>query len=288
MSRLSPVRRFALWLFSEPAIAHVSTNILIDFAAAQAYLARLNDPASGREGPRISVQHLFTATVGRLLREFPIANGRVVGRRIERFDRVNIAAPVDLLDHDAAGPMELGMMILEGVDRMTLVEVAERTRRVVHAERGGRPSHPLVRLGLPIAERLPAPVFDAFLDATGWIAQSRLLAPLLRDFLQVSTIVSNPGAAFREIEGGRFLGGAMVPPTRLIPIGTIFGVSALQPELFVVDGAPAVRPGLPLIFIFDHRLFDGVICSRILKRLAQMLQDPAVLFGEDGRLPPPA
>ena len=77
----------------------------------------------------------------------------------------------------------------------------------------------------------------------------------------------------------------MVPPTRLIPLGSVFGISAIQDEVFVVDGAPKVSPGLPVLFIFDHRLFDGVMCSRIVRRLVELLQDPASAFGPSGRGP---
>lgn len=280
MPELSAVRRFTLWLFSEPASPYVSTNVVVDYAAASAYLSELN--AAGEE-PRVTVMHLFTAAVSRVLREFPAANGRVVGKRIELFDSVDIASPVDLLDHDDAGSMELGLVLLHGVDRLSLREIAAKTRKVVGAERSGRPTHPIVRLGLPIAERLPGPVFDLFLDLAGHLAQSRLAAPLVDRFFRVSTIISNPGAAFRDLRGGRVLGGAMVPPTRPFALGSVFGLSAIQPEVFVVDGEVAVRPGLPILFIFDHRLFDGVMCSRIFRRLIEILQDPAAHFGADGR-----
>jgi pyruvate/2-oxoglutarate dehydrogenase complex dihydrolipoamide acyltransferase (E2) component len=280
MPQLSAVRRFALWLFSEPESPYVSTNVLIDYAAARDYLAAIN---AEDETPRVTIQHLFTAAVARVFSEFPEANGRVIGRRIERFDRVDVAAPVNLLDHDSSGGMELGLVLLHGVDRMSLREVAAKTSKVVAQERQGRPTHPLVRLGLPIAEHLPGAVFDTFLDLSSYLARSRLASPLMRRFLGVSTVITNPGAAFRDIKGGKFIGGSMVPPTRLIPLGSVFGISALQDEVFVVDGAPVVSPGLPVLFIFDHRLFDGVMCSRILRRLIELLQDPQSTFGPAGR-----
>ena len=279
MTKLSAVRRFALWFFGEPESPYVSTNVLIDFTAALAYLGRVN--ADG-EDPRVTIQHLFTAAVAQVFQEFPEANGRVVGRRIERFDRVDVAAPVNLLDHDRTGGMELGLILLHGVETMSLREIARKTRKVVTEERQGRPTHPLVRLGLPIAENLPGFVFDRFLDLSGVLARSRLASPLMRRFLGISTAITNPGAAFRGVQGGKFVGGSMVPPTRLIPLGSIFGISALQDEVFVVDGEPKVAPGLPVLFIFDHRLFDGVMCSRILRRLIEVLQDPEDAFGPTG------
>ncbi len=279
MPRLSAVRRFALWLFSEPASPYVSTNVVIDFAAARAYLEQLN---SGNATLRVTVQHLFTAAVALVLREFPQANGRVVGRRIERFSTVDVAAPVNLLDHDGSG-VELGMVLLHAVDRMSLREIARQTSKHVAQERSGRPSHPFVRLGMPIARYLPGPLFDVLLDVGAALARTRMASPLVRRFLGVSTVISNPGAAFRDIEGGRFIGASMNPPTRMLQIASVFGISAIQSEVFVVDGEPAVRPGLPVLFIFDHRLFDGVFCGRMLRRLIEILQDPAHYFGTDGQ-----
>ena len=56
----------------------------------------------------------------------------------------------------------------------------------------------------------------------------------------------------------------------------------VQDEVIPVDGRPEVRPVLPVILVFDHRLFDGVMASRLLTRFASMLQDPASVFGPDG------
>ena len=39
---------------------------------------------------------------------------------------------------------------------------------------------------------------------------------------------------------------------------------------------------LPLVLVFDHRLFDGVIAGRLLAHLAGMLRDPEATFGVDG------
>lgn len=278
MPRLSAVRRFALWLFSEPASPYVSTNVVIDFAAARAYLEQIN---TGKATPRVTVQHLFTAAVAQVLREFPQANGRVVGRRIERFETVDVAAPVNLLDHEESG-VELGMVLLHAVDRMSLREIARQTSKHVAQERSGRPSHPFVRLGLPVAEHLPGPIFDLLMNVGAALARTRLASPLVRRFLGVSTVISNPGAAFRDVQGGKFIGASMNPPTRMLQLASVFGISAIQSEVFVIDGEPAVRPGLPVLFIFDHRLFDGVFCGRMLRRLIEILQEPTLHFGTDG------
>ncbi len=50
-----------------------------------------------------------------------------------------------------------------------------------------------------------------------------------------------------------------------------------------MDGRPEVRRMLPLLYVFDHRLFDGVLAGKILTRVFDVLQDPAAHFGPEGR-----
>jgi pyruvate/2-oxoglutarate dehydrogenase complex dihydrolipoamide acyltransferase (E2) component len=282
-ARLSAVRIFTQWLFRYPPYSpYVNTNVVVDFSAAAAYLARLN-AASAEGEPRVTVQHLTTALMGRLLAEFPQANGRIVGRHIHQYEGVHVAAPVDLVGRDGAPKMELSVVVVEHADRLSLREIAERTTRAVKAERAGRQQQPLVRLLLPVAERTPAFLVHGLLEGLHHAAQLPGAHHVVDRILRISTMVTNPGAVFRHVHGGRFTGAAMNPPNRIISVGSVLGMSAIQDEVFAVDGRAEVRPALPLVFIFDHRLFDGVMASRILVRLVAMYQDPAALFGEDGR-----
>ncbi len=57
----------------------------------------------------------------------------------------------------------------------------------------------------------------------------------------------------------------------------------LQDEVVPVDGKPEVRTMLPMLYVFDHRLFDGVLAGKILTRLFEVLQSPEAHFGPDGR-----
>ena len=84
-----------------------------------------------------------------------------------------------------------------------------------------------------------------------------------------------------------FRAGAMELPQRLFHVPTVWGLSSLQDEVWAVDGKPEVRPVLPVILLFDHRLFDGVMAGRILVRLNDLLQSPEEHFGSDGSLAPP-
>ena len=277
----SILRDFLLWFFRYPPFSpFVTANISVDVTRARRYLDHVN-ARGGPELARVTLMHLVVALVARLYREFPQANARVIGGRLRALDRVGVALPVDLLS-DAAVDREVGLALIRDVDQQTLRELAETTRAAVASERRGASRDPVLGRLIPLAERAPRWMLHGALSGLDRAAHSRLLAPLFHRLMPVSVAITNPGAVFRPPGGARFLGASMSPPNRLCPLGSVIGLSAVQDEVVVVDGAPAVRPVLPVSYVFDHRLFDGVLCGRILVRLCEMLRDPAAVLGPDG------
>ena len=140
-----------------------------------------------------------------------------------------------------------------------------------------------MRRMLGMAESLPAPVLARALDA---LEKSRRahpgIAARLHGMAPATTGLTNPGAALANQPGVVFRGGAVNLPDRLISVGTFWGVTPIQDEVVVVDGAPAVRPMLPVMMVFDHRLVDGVLAGRVLETFSRLLQDPAAAFGRNG------
>ena len=53
-----------------------------------------------------------------------------------------------------------------------------------------------------------------------------------------------------------------------------------------INGKPEVRPMLPLMMLFDHRLIDGMKGSMLLMEIARCIQDPVSVFGVNGQVPP--
>jgi hypothetical protein len=274
--RLSLTRRFVLWLFEYPPFSpYVSVSVVIDAGPSRVYLESLK-----RLGSRVTVQHLLAAAIGRTYGEHPSANAAVIGGRIMRFDDVGVAMPIDLSDRDVG--FETGMVFLERANTRALTDLAAGTRRTVEGERSGVRENRLFRTLIPLAERLPTFAFHRVLDGVDRIAQVPVVARALRKEVPVTVVLTNPGAAIPLPKGGLVRGGAISLPERVVPIGTLFGVSPMQDEVLVVDGVPTVRPVFPVMFVFDHRLFDGVLAGRILTRLVEILQNPAAVFGADG------
>lgn len=277
----SAVRRTLLWWFQEPANAHVSINFAVDFTAARAYLAAL----ARQEGPRVTVQHLLLGAVARTLRAFPLANAQVRRNRIVMRDRVGVAMPVNLLGHEGGKQRELGIMLVQDADRLSLRELATASTRSVQRERQGKGTHPLVRLMLKVAERAPQPVFFGVLDGWERLRRAPITAELAFRAAPATTLLSNAGAPLGAPDGVLFRGGAISPPPRLGHVGTVWGSSMVQDEVVVVDGQPAVRPMLPLLLVFDHRLLDGVAAGRLALHLSGLLRAPEQAFGPDGEAP---
>jgi pyruvate/2-oxoglutarate dehydrogenase complex dihydrolipoamide acyltransferase (E2) component len=277
-AELSPLRRGLLWWFGWPVNPYVSVNLAVDVHAARTWLAGLGTP----EHPGPTLHHLVAAAIARTLAAFPAANARVVGPRIVRYDHVGIAMPVDRLAHPdgrRAAPNELGLVVLPRAETMTLRELAAATRAEVHHERSGRIRNPVLRQVERLAAHAPQPLVDRTLAVLDRAARSPRLASALHRRIPVTTALSNVGATTRPLPGAWFRGGDLSLPTRLVSLGTFWGVGPVQEEVVPVDGVPTVRPVLPVLMLFDHRLLDGAMAARMLSQLSGVLHDPASTFG---------
>jgi pyruvate/2-oxoglutarate dehydrogenase complex dihydrolipoamide acyltransferase (E2) component len=64
------------------------------------------------------------------------------------------------------------------------------------------------------------------------------------------------------------------------PEVAIVGFGRIQDSVLAVDGAPAVRPVLPICAATDHRLNDGIHLAAFLDTLTQLLLDPSMFLHE--------
>ena len=275
----SAVRRFLLWWMGHPANPYVCVNAAIDFAPARAYIAALRTQDAA---PPVTVQHLLAAAIAQTYKKFPSINARIIGDRIRRIERVGIAMPVNLLGHQGGEARELSMAVVEDLDQMTLRQVAQACTRTVKAERAGSAQNPLVRWLLPAVGALPLPLVFGGLHVVGAVSRHPLLAHRLFQLAPVTTALTNPGAAFGQVPGMLFRGGSIAVPTRMGHVGSLWGVAPVQDEAVALDGQVVVRPMLPVLYCFDHRLVDGVMAGRILVHFGRLLATPAAAFGADG------
>jgi pyruvate/2-oxoglutarate dehydrogenase complex dihydrolipoamide acyltransferase (E2) component len=273
------IRRFLLWMFRWPATAYFTFSMAVDVTEAQAYLRRL---AAG-DGPRVTLNHLVAATIGRTLTDHPAANGRIIGRRIVQPDHVGVAMPVSLIGHSGGKTKELSMAVVANIDTRTLRDIAQETTRTVAAEREGKAQNPFVRWLTEMGEALPTSAMHRSLDGFARAMGHRPFAEAVYKKMPATTALTNPGATFKKIEGAVFRGGAFTLPSRGFHLGTVWGLSAIQDEVIAVNGAPEVRPMLPVMTLIDHRLIDGVRAASMLLRFVEIMQAPEEHFGTDGR-----
>ncbi len=283
----SVVRSFMLWLFDVPhGEPYVMTTVDIRWDRALAWMeARNTEAAAGGQGAgRITTQHVFTSAVGRVFREFPVINARIFGNEIRTLPTVDIVMPVNLLgDNSTVKSRELSMVSLRDVDRMNPREVAANLRPQVAQEREGKTGNTFVRTMLKFGTQSPRALRFA-LDHVATIAHDPHGAALLAKSLPMSTLITNVGAALTETPGLRFRAVAFSPPSKLIHVGSVFGLGPLERAALVEKTAAGdekivIGTVLPVAFIFDHRLVDGVMGGRILARLNELLQDPDQTWG---------
>lgn len=76
---------------------------------------------------------------------------------------------------------------------------------------------------------------------------------------------------------GGWLGTPIIRP----PEAAIAGFGRIEDRVVAVDGAPAVKPILPLAVSADHRLIDGADMGVFLRTLTNLLEDPVRMMAED-------
>jgi pyruvate/2-oxoglutarate dehydrogenase complex dihydrolipoamide acyltransferase (E2) component len=292
-AKLSSVRKALLWWFDWPGNPYVCVNCAIDFSAARAYLDDVNARARA-EGERaattttpepVTVQHLLAASIARVLSEFPDANARIIGHRIFRQEDVGIAMPVSLRNFSSGNAHDLSMALIDRADKMPLRELAASCSGTIREERAGRSQNWIVREITRVAKAAPYPVLALGLNVLDKLVKRPFVAAQVYRHFTVTTVLTNPGAAFGKLDGALFRSASMSLPQRLFHVGTVWGVSAVQDEVIAVDGEPRVRPVLPVVLAFDHRLFDGIQAGEICVRFAAILKNPSAVFGPDALAP---
>lgn len=274
---MSITRKFLLWYFRYPPYnPYVTVHCAVDATALIAYVEAVNEGP----GPRVSLQHLVTAAVARAYREHPSVNASVIGPRVVRHDTVGVAMPVDLVDDD--GSADLGLVIVDGAESLSLRELAARTRSHVERERGTSKGFSWSRLGYRVLDRAPTRLLNGGLNVAGRLARLGPIAHRLHERFPISVVVTNVGAAIDVPPGAMVRGGSLALPNRLVEIGSVFGIFPVNDEVLAIDGEPVVRPVMPFSYVWDHRLFDGVVAGRMLTRLTEILADPGGVFGDDG------
>lgn len=167
----------------------------------------------------------------------------------------------------------------------------------------------LIKLLIPLLKEFP--IFNASLDEEkreiifkrsyhiGVAADSPegLLVPVMRnaDRLTLVEVAAKlekliDGAhkrtlALPEVSGSTFtlnnvgsFGGGSGTPIINHPEVAILAVGRIQEKAIVQQGAVVVRPMMPLALSFDHRLIDGAMSGKFLRRFRELVENPQQLL----------
>jgi pyruvate dehydrogenase E2 component (dihydrolipoamide acetyltransferase) len=167
----------------------------------------------------------------------------------------------------------------------------------------------LVKLLMPALKEFP--IFNASLDeekreivykrsyhiGIATDAPEGLLVPVLRDadkltLIEVAkqlehlieaaqkrtlTVAEAGGSTFTLNNVGSF-GGSSGTPIINYPESAILLVGRMQEKAIVQNGAVIVRPMIPVVMSFDHRLIDGVLAGKFLARFKELVEHPQQLM----------
>ncbi|MBM73966.1 MAG: hypothetical protein CMK59_01090 [Proteobacteria bacterium] len=279
----SIVRQFLMWWFAPPESPWVCGNFSIDVTTVQAYLTRINE----QNQTRVSLHNFISAAVARALKAVPQANSRIFGHQIVPQEDVGIAMPVNLIGHEGGGERELSMMVIEQVDKKSLVELAKVGRNRKDQERKGKMQNSFLAGLLKVFEKLPSQLNRRFLNRLDQASKNSHFAQKIFEHIPVTAAITNPGSTHpSDLQGVLFRGGSFHPPQRIAHVGTFWGITGIQNEVIPIDGQPQIRPMLPVMLIFDHRLIDGVKASELSFEFIKCFQEPEVYFGADGGMKP--
>ncbi len=275
--KLSTTRKTLLWFFDDPSNdPYVSLTFDVEVAPMRRFL----DAYEREHGERVGLHHAVTKAVARCLVDLPALNVKIVGGAMHALDRVDIAMPVHL--PAKKGGDETGMVIVQGVDRMTLGELARATRRRADEERRGTALLGGSAMMRKAARYLPDALLRSGLSAGRLLLSQPTTYRLLQDVFGVSSAVTNVGAVFTMPKGARFRAASATIPAKLGHVASVFGVAPTEEAAIADGGKIEARTVLPVVMIVDHRAIDGVLMATAATRVARALLDPS---GEGFSLP---
>jgi len=223
-------------------------------------------------GVHVTPMHLVGRASAKVFSAMPGLNGRVVYGRFLSSPTVDgffvVSLRTDPIAGGEAAATDLSGAVVRRVDEKTPWQIASEL-----VERAGLIRHdedPMFKQTKMIVKNLPPMTLRLMTDLIGFVTESlQLPIPLmgLEARPYGSFLVSNVGTY------GLDTAFAPIPPFAHPPVTILVG--AVTDKVLAVDGAPAVRPVLPLAFVIDHRFVDGYQAAAMARIFREYLSDPA-------------
>jgi pyruvate dehydrogenase E2 component (dihydrolipoamide acetyltransferase) len=263
-TNVSPFRKIAVGTWQTAYDPSIYGSLRLRMENALRYI----EDFRAATGKRITVTHLVAKTIAEALKRCPDANA------ILRFNRIYLRQSVDLSvlvvikdEEGGTGKVDLSAVKLEGVDKLSLAEIADRIEAKVAKVRA-REDKELE--GTRQSMRLVPSIFMNFLmKAIGFLCYTLNLdmrwAGLPKDPFG-GAIITNIGSL------GLDLGYVPLVPYSHVPILACPG--AVRDEAVVEDGKIVPGKVMDLSATFDHRLIDGAHAAALARTIRELFADP--------------
>jgi 2-oxoacid dehydrogenases acyltransferase (catalytic domain) len=245
----------------------------VDMTGIDAFLQECNRSSSAL----ITPAHVLLAAVGRAVSQHDCMRRRVVGTRVYRFKKINVAMPLANAQHG-----QIDILVLQDVDRRPVADIA-----------GEMWQHNCEAAFRRAASRSPESQLNKASD--GWSQLVRrvglwFVLRLARMSLWLASRWNWP--AFRwtreqvdVVALVNYFGFHGAPPitsykpSRLplngMPLNVMLGPT--EPQPVVVDGQVVVRPMASLFIRSDHRIADACELGRFTATLRNFLANPLTI-----------
>ncbi|KAE9358749.1 hypothetical protein PF008_g2544 [Phytophthora fragariae] len=265
-SHMSPRRKMMISTFGPPDSGMILGTLQLDMTKTNHYIAERRKASDCH----LTITHIVLSALGKALGKAPSVNGHLV------FGKYYPAPTVDISCLVAVGSgKDLGVCRLPEIDKMTLLDVANRVRGDATKIRSGKDKGQEDRN--KIMSVLPTWVIRPMLNFFGWLGSAcgfRIPPVGVEPYMFGSCMVTSVGMMGLDL--------AFSPITPYSQVPMLVTIGSIMDKAVVVDGKVEVRPMLTLTTTIDHRYVDGSEAARMAKNLKAFVEDPNLLEAVPG------
>ncbi|KAE9003306.1 hypothetical protein PR003_g17957 [Phytophthora rubi] len=265
-SHMSPRRKMMISTFGPPDSGMILGTLQLDMTKTNDYIAERRKASDCH----LTITHIVLSALGKALGKAPSVNGHLV------FGKYYPAPTVDISCLVAVGAgKDLGVCRLPEIDKMTLLDVANRVRGDATKIRSGKDKGQEDRN--KIMSVLPTWVIRPMLNFFTWLGSAcgfRIPPVGVEPYMFGSCMVTSVGMMGLDL--------AFSPITPYSQVPMLVTIGSIMDKAVVVDGKVEVRPMLTLTTTIDHRYVDGSEAARMAKNLKAFVEDPNLLEAVPG------
>ncbi|RMF10241.1 MAG: hypothetical protein D6762_01945 [Candidatus Neomarinimicrobiota bacterium] len=265
----SPWRKTTMALYAPPNEGKIYGTMDIDITTAEEFVRE-----SRAAGKRITMTHLVTAALGRILKnDIPEVN--VFIRRGKFVPREDVTVMVAV---NMKRGQEMGSIRIHDADKKSVFQIAEEIRTKAATARQGVENETMKNKF--VLGSIPWPFRRFTFVLLKWITNTlgfELPFLGLTHSAFGSILLSNIGTH------GLNTGMAALFPGAKLPAVIIMGKA--EPRPVVRDGEIVIRTIMPFTATIDHRVMDGFHAGVMANRMIYYLQHPDILAVEERPTP---